>query len=344
MRNSGLTATVAAAAILMAGQSASAEHFTVGNGFSPTHFFGKDLTEPWMTCVEEGTGKGITFDYYPSGQIAAATATLDALNSGLLDISAVSIGYVTNKLPLSGISMLPDMGQTSKQMVAAYRTALKEIPELAEELRANGIQPLVINLFPPYQILARGEPIDTADKFEGKLIRSAGAANTLTLRELGASPVEMPAADIYIALERGTVDAALLGLSSIKNYSLHELVKSISANGQFGSFTTLLGMDRKKYEALSEEFRAVVDQCALKIEAAVGDLMDGEHQALLEEFAGMGITIYEYSDEELAKLSERMRGVEEDFVTRLEARGLPAGRVMEGYKKIVAETPTFAGE
>src|SRR5690606_28624961 len=140
------------------------------------------------------------------------------------------------------------------------------------------------------------------------------------------------------------VDAALLGLSSIKNYSLHELVKSISANGQFGSFTTLLGMDRKKYEALSEEFRAVVDQCALKIEAAVGDLMDGEHQALLEEFAGMGITIYEYSDEELAKLSERMRGVEEDFVTRLEARGLPAGRVMEGYKKIVAETPTFAGE
>lgn len=332
----------AMASVALTAPAVSAQSMTVGNGFSPTHFFGKDLTEPWMACVEEGTGKAITFNYFPSGQIAAATATLDALNTGLLNVAAVSIGYVTNKLPLNGISMLPNMGETSKQMVVAYRTALEQIPELSEELRANGVKPLIINLFPPYQIMGRSDPIDTAGKFEGRLIRTAGSANTLTVRELGASPVEMPAADIYIALDRGTVDAALLGLSSIKNYSLHELLKSISANGQFGSFTTLLAMDLEDYDNLSEENRAVVDECALKVEADVAKLMDDEQGALLDEFRAMGITIFQYSDEELAKLSERMKGVEQDFVARLEARGLGAAKVSEAYKNILAETPTGA--
>jgi len=341
-RNACLTYVAAATSLALAAPVASAETMMVGHGFSPTHFIAKDLTEPWMACVEEGTGKALTFDYYPSGQIAAAAATLDALNTGLLNVSTVSIGYVTNKLPLNGISMLPNMGETSKQMVAAYRTALDEIPEMSEELRANGFKTLVINLFPPYQILGRSDPIDTAAKFEGRLIRTAGSANTLTIRELGASPVEMPAADIYIALERGTVDAALLGLSSIKSYSLQELLKSISANGQFGSFTTLLAMDLEDYEALSEETRAVVDECSLKIEADVAKLMDDEQKSLLDEFGAMGITIYRYSDEELATLAERMKGVEEDFVTRLEARGIAAAKVGEAYKKILAETPTFA--
>lgn len=338
-RRDCLTYIAAATSLALATTAAAAETMVVGHGFSPTHFFAKDLTQPWMACVEEGTGKALTFDYYPSGQIAAATATLDALNTGLLNVSAVSIGYVTNKLPLNGISMLPNMGETSQQMVVAYRRALEQIPELSEELRANGIKPLIINLFPPYQIMGRGDAIDTAAKFEGRLIRTAGAANTLTVRELGASPVEMPAADIYIALERGTVDAALLGLSSIKSYSLHELLKSISANGQFGSFTTLLGMDLEDYDNLSAETRAVVDDCALKVEADVAKLMDDEQKSLLEEFAAMGIAIYRYSDGELATLAERMKGVEADLTTRLEARGIAAGKVAEAYRKIVAETP-----
>ncbi|MDN5842369.1 MAG: TRAP transporter substrate-binding protein DctP [Alcaligenaceae bacterium] len=331
-------AALAASAALMA-PAAWAGNMMVGNGFSPTHFFGKDLTEPWMACVKEGTKGAIDFQYFPSGQIAAAAATLDALNTGLLQVAAVSVGYVTNKLPLNSVSMLPGMGQTSRQMVTANRKALAEIPALAAELKANRIHPLVINLFAPYQIMSRGEPIDTLEKFDGHLIRTAGAANTLTISELGGSPVEMPAADIYVAIERGTVDAALLGLPSVKSYSLQEVLKSISANGQFGSFTTLLAMDLDVYDKLPPEQRTVVDDCSLKIEDSVAQLMDDQQQSLLDEFGKMGITIYSYSDAELAKMDQRMKAVGQDFVSRLGARGLPAEAVYTGYKKILSETP-----
>ncbi|CAM3778381.1 TRAP transporter substrate-binding protein DctP [Castellaniella denitrificans] len=342
MKKIDLKCLAVVAAVALTTPAAWGENMMVGNGFSPTHFFGKDLTEPWMACVKEGTRGEISFQYFPSGQIAATGATLDALNTGLLQVAAVSVGYVTNKLPLNGVSMLPGMGQTSRQMVTTSRRALAEIPALAAEMKANRIHPLVINLFAPYQVMSVGKPIETADQFKGRLIRSAGAANTLTIKGLGASPVEMPAADIYVALERGTVDAALLGVPSIKSYSLQELLKSISANGQFGSFSTLLAMDLDVYQKLPDAQRAVVDDCSAKVEDSVARLMDDEQKSLLHEFGEKGIAIYTYSDAELAKLDERMKGVGKDFVDRLGARGLPAEAVFTGYQKILSETPAVA--
>ena len=132
-------------------------------------------------------------------------------------------------------------------MVTAYRRAL-EIQPLADEMSANRIHPLVVTMFPPHRIQGSGEPIDTLAKFDGHLVRSAGSANTLTIEHLGAVGVEMPGADVYVSLERSTINSMLMGVSSIRAYSLQELLKSISSNGQFGSFLTLLAMDEGQWE------------------------------------------------------------------------------------------------
>ena len=75
-----------------------AETMMLGHGFSPSHFFSKEFSEPWMTCVTDTTDGGLSFQYFPAGQVSDADTTLDALNTGLLQVASVSIGYVTNKV------------------------------------------------------------------------------------------------------------------------------------------------------------------------------------------------------------------------------------------------------
>lgn len=337
MNSLKLTAGIALASLsLFSASAATAQKLTVAHGFSPTHFLSTHVVEPWMQCMGDATAQGLTFDYYPSGQITAANVSLDALNNGLTQLSTVSVGYVSNKMPLNGLSMLPDMGDNSVEMLRAYRAMLEQNEAFRREHADNRIRPLVVNMLPVYQLVSKGAPIDTPEKLRGSIIRSSGGAMNLALTAVGAAPTEMPAGDLYIAIERGTVDGALSALSSIKPYSLQELLKSVSSNGKFGSFATLFAIDTGTWDKLSPEHQAAAEACGQKIETELALHQDAENESLKAEFAAMGITVYEFSDAANATIAEALTNVADEYVGRLEARKLPARATYDAYRAVLA--------
>lgn len=304
---------------------------TVAHGFSPTHVIAAQGVDPWMTCVSDAAPDSIQFKYFPSGQIAKTTEMLGALESGVANLTTVPIGYVSDRMPLNGVSMLPGMGSTASEVIPTYSAAVKE-GLLAEEFANNNIVPVWVMALPAYQIVSTKGALRTPDDFAGKVIRSAGGTMTLTISALGASPAEIPSSDMYVAMERGTTDATLSAMASIKPYNINELMNAVSSNGAFGSFSVAFSMDKKSWDGLDDATRTVFQDCAAQTEESIAKFLDNEAVILQDEFTAVGVDLYAFTDEELAAINDKLSSVVDDWVARLDGRGLPATEVVESYR------------
>lgn len=328
-----LLSLAAAGLAALSVQAASAASLTVANGWAPKHVVSQQGVEAWMNCVS-GMEAGIDFNYFPSGQIAKTKEMLDALNKGIADLSIIPMGYVTSKMPLNGVSLLPDLGSRASEITPAYSKAVRQ-GKLADEFAANGIVPVWVIVFPAYQLMSRGEPLRTKADFEGKVIRSSGGAMNLTVAAVGSSAAEIPSSDLYVSLERGTVDGGLSALASIPPYKLDEVIKAVSTNGEFGSFSLTFAMVADKWNALNDGQQAAMRDCGSKVEASFAAHLDGQSDRILADLKASGVTTYEFTAAELAWINGQLASVSTNWVSRLEDQSQPAAEVLASYRKLV---------
>ena len=307
---------------------------TVAHGFAPAHVIAAQGVEPWMSCVEERAGDGLSFTYFPAGQIASTTEMLDALENGVADFTTVPIGYVSAKMPLNGVSMLPGLGSTATEVVGAYSRAVRS-GLLAEEFLENGIRPVWVMALPAYQIVSASGPLRTQADFAGKVIRSAGGTMNLTISSLGSSSAEIPSSDMYVAMERGTVDATLSALASIKPYNIDEVMDAVSANGEFGSFTVVFSVGEDTWSGLAPEIQRIISDCGNEVEASMATFLDAEMAQLQQEFKAAGVEVYTFTPEELTAIEAKLGPVSSDWVSRLDERGLPATEALTEYHHLL---------
>lgn len=331
-----LLAALAGTALLVTAPAQAQTTLRFGHALAPSHSVMKHGVDHWMNCVAERAADHVVIDHYPSGQLTNFSNSLDALNDGLVDVSLVAVAYSTSKLPLNGLALLPDTGDNARQMVAAYRRMMEAGP-LAEEYAQNRIKPIFANMFPPYQLISRKAAFEGADSLHGTLIRSAGGVMSNLISSLGASPAEIPSADLYVALERGTVDAAMIGLSSIRSYSLFEVGKFVSANASFGSGTTVIAVSNTAWDSLPAEAQEALASCGAEAEGKLAEALDNETDELIADFRSQGVEVYEFDDATLEAFAGIGQQVAQEYVDRLEARDLPAAAAYQAYRNAIAE-------
>ena len=335
-------AAISAAALALSGTvilagaaQADSVSMSVVTGSPPGHIISKGV-ENWMSCVSGAVGDGIEFNYFPSGQLVPLRELQAGLESGVADSVPIPVGYVSDKLPLNGVSMLPGLGSTAHEIISAFSKGVREDEALANEYKEVNAVPIWVMGFPPYQIISTTAAIRSLDDFKGKVIRSAGGSMNLTIEALGAAPAEVVVADLYMSMERGVVDATISGANSVKPYNIQEIMKSMSVNGAFGTFTNVFAINGDKWESLPADMRTVMSDCGSKTEAFMAETMDSVAGELLAEFKSLGVDVYEFTPTEVATLNEKLASVQKDWVSRLEGRGLPAGAVLERYEARVA--------
>src|SRR3546814_19194140 len=103
-------------------------------------------------------------------------------------------------MPLNGISTLPGLGTTAKNVIAAYTASLKSDVFMQEYSRL-GLRPLWNMAFPPYHYVATNGPGKTADGFKVKVIRASGGPHALALQALGAQPITLGPVTVYSAIQ-----------------------------------------------------------------------------------------------------------------------------------------------
>ena len=309
----------------------SAETMIFATDLSPTHVVSIHGSDALMSCITSRTNGAIDFNYFPSGQLIKRDEGISSLKANLVQFAFITVPLETATIPMQSVTMLPGLSSSAHESVVAWRKALDTNGVMSKEFETAGIKPIIVSVLAPYQIMSR-EPFDTVAKWEGKKIRTTGSALNFLAASLGGVPVEMPATDLYTAIQTGTVDATVLSFSSVKPYSLQEIVKSMSANGSFGTSSQVFGMSLDYFNKLPADQQKAIDQCGRETESAMSAFIDSTEGELKKEFAAAGVDVFEFTPEALAEFDAKMSSTSDDFLARLNERGLPAQQALDEYK------------
>lgn len=173
--------------------------------------------------------------------------------AGLVDVADVNPNYVGGDVPVvEGVDLpglYPDF-ETSVKAHSAFMPAFKKYQD-----KMGG---LVLGAYLwPQQVVFSRKPIRGPADLKGLKIRVSGAAGSEFVRALGAEPVSLPLAEVYTAIERGTVDAALSGTSTGGSLKWYEVSKYL-VDVNHGPLVGTLVVSKTSWDKLKPELQATL--------------------------------------------------------------------------------------
>src|SRR5699024_8594493 len=98
------------------------------DSFPLEHYLSSEGMVWWMERVTELTDGEVTFTHFPAEQIAKADNILQKVRDGVVEAGYIGIGYVTDRMPLNGVAMLPGLSKNAVTGSLAYWDVIKNGP------------------------------------------------------------------------------------------------------------------------------------------------------------------------------------------------------------------------
>lgn len=305
--------------------------------FPLTHTGSKLSAQPFKQWLEERSEGRIEVQLYPAEQLAKAAGLLDAVRNRVTDIAMVGVVYVTDRMPLTSAVELPGLFADSVAGSAAF-TKLAQNDLLESEYLRNGVRPLFTMVTPPYQLMfAKKTELNDIGELDGVKLRAAGATGELIASALGAVPVRVPASDLYLGLERGTVDGAIYNPPSLFAYKIEEVLSSITTNASLGTVAFAAFINEDVWQGLPEDARALITEVATEIGETMAAEFKAQNDGAYTKLDELGVKLIELSPEMVGQLNDKLQSVEAEWVSQMEARGLPGQATLDAYRGYLEE-------
>jgi TRAP-type C4-dicarboxylate transport system substrate-binding protein len=300
----------------------------------PEHFANKLIIQPLIAKIGEYSNGSLKVQNFPGGQLANAPGTLNAVKSGIANMGLVGIGYVGETMPMSTIIELPGAFDDLAKGHAAYAEVVERKLTTAEFL-PNGVRPIMVTALPQTQLVfAKAVEINSLADLKGLKIRVPHATAGNAISALGMVPVKMPISDLYLALERGTVDGAVLLLASVPSYKLNEVTKAATTNLAMGSIAFAVVINERDWKKLSSQQKQEMLRAGREAGAnsiATLSKVNAGSQGKLEK---SGMKLLKVSDGVRQEIAKAMAAIGDSWVTDVSKRNPMATDVAAEYRRL----------
>jgi TRAP-type mannitol/chloroaromatic compound transport system substrate-binding protein len=147
--------------------------------------------------------------------------------------------------------------------------------------------------------------INSVDDFNGLKMRTPGLGGEV-LTKMGGTVVNLPAGEIFTALQTGAIDATeWIGPYNDQALGLHKAAKYYYTPGwQEPSVLFELDINIKAWETLPADLQAIVRAAARDVNGEVLDDYNAKNMEALEQLKGEGVEVRRLPDAVLARLKE----------------------------------------
>lgn len=293
----------------------------------------------FMEHMDKVSGGKIKFQYYPGGSLIGGTESAAELAKGVADYgwprpANSPNGYVLyNALMMFMFNMDPI--NDVKGELEIYKKVHEKYPELYKEY--VGIFPYAANAGGTSAYIFSKKPFKTLADLKGKIIRASGSWASV-VKALGAQPVNMPIADTYLALEKGTVDATLgLPITSLKADRLGEVCKYVADIKLNMSPYYSNAFNKAKWDSLPKEVQQVFLNEQKWLEEKIVATVVSEVEPVKQYAKEQKIEIVEFSESDLKTLKDAMDGINRETTSALDKKGYKATEIYEYFQQLIKE-------
>ncbi len=278
------------------GSSATSQETTVlrfSHFWPATSSISTEVFEPWAKQIETDSNGRLKVELYPSAGLAKADVTYESAAKGTIDIGSQAHGYTSGRFPLTQITELPGLSNSATQMGCMLQT-LYEDGTLASEYEDSHL--LFMYGAGPGSLHTTDKLIRTPEDMKGMRIRRPSAVAGDIIESAGASPVGLPANDMYTSLQRGVVDGLSFPWEAVTAFKIDEITK-YHTNIPFYSSALMVTMNKDKYNNLPDDLKQVLDKnSGMALANKVGEVFDKHDQMAIQAAKAKGDEIVEIPD------------------------------------------------
>jgi TRAP-type C4-dicarboxylate transport system substrate-binding protein len=262
--------------------------------------------EPFIKYVEEKSGGSLEFKLWTGGSLLGPQDMLPGVQNGIADIGVLALTYFQAEFPYA--QLLSNLGMLSDNPPAIAAAVTEMVMLECEPCRAEyadlGLVFTSAYSTTPYVMISR-DKLDAPEDLEGKTYRSAGTVWDRYVEYVGGTPVNVSSAEIFEALDRGGVDAAVFAASGLESFSLWDVADYVNMLplGTYAAMS-LFTMNRGFWGDLTdEERRVMLDGAAIGAVRVTQGYIDSDKRAL-NQAEEHGVTVVQPSDALRAQLAE----------------------------------------
>ena len=297
LKKSAVGASAAALAAPALAQAQPAISWRLASSFPKTldTIFG--ACDKFVKRVSELTGGKFVIRPFAAGEIVPGLQVLDAVQAGTVEMGHTPSYYYFGKDPTFAFDCAVPFGLTSRQQTAW--------------MDQGGGRALTREFFKGYGIVNflagntgtqmggwyRKEIKSVAD-MKGLKMRVAGFAGRV-MERMGVVPQQIPAGDVYAALEKGTIDAAeWVGPYDDEKLGLAKVAPHYYSPGWWEVGPQLsFYINIKEWEKLPKEYQAAIEAASYECHVVMQAEYDAKNPAALARLMKNGVKLHNFSKE-----------------------------------------------
>lgn len=235
------------------------DNYTVGPALERWDITGSgQFAVRYIQWVKEATNGRLIITRHEPGALISAAESFKAAASGMIDAVGETYGaYYAGTVPEANVEMgMPFAWENHwEAYYAFYRMGM--IEEFRKVFAQHNVFYFPTFLNEPYYHFGTTFPVRSIDDLKGKKIRAGGIYGDY-VQALGGSPVNIPAAEIYMGLKLGTIDGVIFGAGSIPDFKLDEVLKYyvVWPNTSVIVPSFLINLD--KWNALPQDIKTIL--------------------------------------------------------------------------------------
>jgi TRAP-type mannitol/chloroaromatic compound transport system substrate-binding protein len=297
LQNAGLTGILAAGAAPAIAQSAPTIKWRLTSSFPKsldTIYGGAEVLSKRLAAM---SGCKFTVQVFAGGEIAPGLQALDVTQNGTVECCHTCSYYYVGKDKTFGFGTAVPFGMNARQMNAW--------------IYYGGGQKLLDEFYSNYNIVSFAggntgvqmggwfrKEINSLADVKGVKMRIAGLGGTV-FSALGMVTQQIAGADIYPALEKGTIDGAeWVGPYDDEKLGFHKVAKNYYFPGWWEPGPVIhFFVNKQAWDKLPADYKAMFEAAAYEANVTMMAEYDHKNPAAVRRLVGQGVKLKRYSNE-----------------------------------------------
>ena len=263
----------------------------------PENHFISEQFRDWANLIKEKTDGRVEVEIYYCQQLYKDAEVIEAIQTGAIEAGCVYTFRLATMIPEFEIFNMPMLFDTTAEEEKILNSHIGGM--LAKKAETKGLKYLGWFYWPQEDLgFVSTKEIKVPGDLKGLKIRGLSVVGAKWFESLGASPAYISGAELYMAFQRGTLDAAIgqvAGMISRKQYEVAPYMICLGTSAM-GSLPMI---NKRYFSKLPEDIQQAIIEAGTEVSAKSAEFAVNEHNKYLEQAEELKINVYFPTEEDL---------------------------------------------
>jgi len=306
---------------------------TYGALYPTTHTYSvADLA--WLDYMQKKVGDQLTIVPYWGATLITEKNSATEVAAGVADLGYVSpgyspIGYDIHKGTLGFYYGVPDYATRRR----IYTEVTAKFPQIEAEF--THMKVLCTSVGSTYQLISK-KPVRTINDFKGLKVKATGSYMDV-IKALGGEGISMPMSDVYLGIDKGTIDAALVPYETLKSWKFGEVAKYVTILDLNSAIYATRCMNLNSWNKLPKDIQKAFEESKGYWESQDDAGRFGNDQIGYDLGKTQGVEYIKLSAADISKVYEAIDTVMRAEAKKIDDKGLPGTAIFQEVRSLAAK-------